>query len=82
LENHNVVSFSGLFEVIRAMGLEPTPELTSAVDKMAQESHERLCGYPPLKDNGSYYYMEECFKKEIEGFVRMELEFGASNHSL
>ena len=65
------MNFITVPEVIQAMGLEPTPELDLAVGKMMRESYERLTGEPPLKYNGSYYYMEECFKKEIEGFVRI-----------
>ncbi|MGA8658504.1 MAG: hypothetical protein WB586_20375 [Chthoniobacterales bacterium] len=72
------MNFITVSEVIQDMGLEPTPELVSAVDKMMQESYERQCGQPPLIDKGSYYYLEECCRHEIEGFVRMELEFGGS----
>ena len=73
-------NFITIIEVIIDMGIEPTNELDWKVGRMMQESYERRCGHPPLKDNrkktngtGSHcfaLYPEEC-RKEIQGFVRL-----------
>jgi len=40
-----------VIEVIAEMGIEPTYELASQVDKLMQESYAARAGHPPFKEN-------------------------------
>ena len=80
-DRQKMVGFVTVEEVIRDMGLEPTPELVVAVDKaMVDWFEHEFREVTPVDDggrscyysyNGSHYYLEENFRKKIEGFARV-----------
>jgi hypothetical protein len=65
------MNFITAAEVISDMGIQPASELASEADRLMADWYVREIGHQPEKYNGSYYYLEYCFRKKIEGLVRV-----------